>query len=68
MSVDVEGTPYNAIMREFKNELNAKMEALYSCQSEEEAEAVMSDISSFIEAKFIENKDNILALSNLMFR
>ena len=67
MSVDVEGTPYNAIMREFKNELNAKMEALYSCQSEEEADAVMSDISSFIEAKFIENKDNILALNLLQY-
>ena len=66
-SVDVEGTPYNAIMREFKNELNAKVGTIYWCQSEEEALALMRDIRSFIEAKFIENKDNILALSLMQY-
>ncbi len=66
-SVDVTGTPYNAIMREFKNELNAKLEALYTCQTEEEAEALMSDLSAFIDAKFVENKDNIVALSLLQY-
>lgn len=66
-NVDVTGTPYNAIMREFKNQLNAKMEALYTCQSEEEAEGIMSDISSYIEATFNENKDNILALSLMQY-
>lgn len=66
-SVDVTGTPYNAIMREFKNELSTKMEALYACQSEEEAEVLMSDLGAFIDAKFMENKDNILALSLLQY-
>lgn len=67
MSVDVEGTPYNAIVRDFKNELGEKMKALYTCQSEEEAEAMFAEVGTFIEAKFLENKDNLAGLTLLQY-
>ena len=66
-SVDVEGTPYNAIMREFKNGVSEKMQALYTCESEEEAEALIDEMVAFIRTSFEANKDNILALNILQY-
>jgi thiol-disulfide isomerase/thioredoxin len=43
------------------------MDALYTCQSEEEAEAKFAEIGAFIEAKFVENKDNLAGLNLLQY-
>ena len=67
MSVDVEGTPYNTILRNFNNEIRTRMEALYSCESEEEGDALYAELQTYIENTFIENKDNITALSILQY-
>ena len=67
MGMDVEGTPYNTILRDFRNELNGKMESIYNCQSEEEAEALIAEMTTFIETTFANNKDNIVGLSLLQY-
>jgi thiol-disulfide isomerase/thioredoxin len=66
-NVDITGAPNNNIMREFMNGMSAQMEALYSCESDEEAEKLLEDLSAFIEAQFIENKDNLAGLSILQY-
>ncbi|MBR5818939.1 MAG: TlpA family protein disulfide reductase [Alistipes sp.] len=66
-NVNVEGTPYNTILRDIKNEFYTMMDALYTCQSEEEAEAKFAEIGAFIEAKFVENKDNLAGLNLLQY-
>jgi hypothetical protein len=42
-NVDITGAPNNNIMREFMNGMSAQMEALYSCESDEEAEKRFCD-------------------------
>jgi thiol-disulfide isomerase/thioredoxin len=66
-SMIVEGTPYNTIVREFQSELNDKIMSLYASESEEEVEKLSAEMEAFIEAKFIENKDNLAGLSILQY-
>lgn len=57
----------NQHMRDIKNAISEKMNALYTVEDEAEAEAIFADLRSYIENAVIENKDNITSLKMLEY-
>lgn len=52
----------NERMRDIKNSISEKMNALYTAEDEATAEQLYADFVAYIDATIVENKDNILSL------
>lgn len=57
----------NELLRDFKNTINDKMNALYTAQDEESGEKLYNELVEYIDAAIVENKDNITSLKMLQF-
>ena len=57
----------NELLRDFKNTINDKMNALYTAQDEESGEKLYNELVEYIDAAIVENKDNITSLKMLQY-
>ena len=57
----------NERMRDIKNSISEKMNALYTAEDEATAEQLYADFVAYIDATIVENKDNILSLKTLEY-
>ena len=63
--INIEGTRYNEIMRNFNDKVKPLVNTLYSATSEAEAEATYQQLLDTIDAAVIENRDNPTAVKIL---
>ena len=57
----------NERMRDIKNNISEKMEALYTTEDEATGEQLFTEFVAYIDALVVENKDNILSLKVLQY-
>lgn len=57
----------NERMRDIKNDISDKMEALYTTEDEATAEQLFAEFVAYVDALVVENKDNILSLKILQY-
>ena len=57
----------NERMRDIKNTISERMNALYSAEDETTAEQLYTDLVAYIDSLVVENKDNILSLKVLQY-
>ena len=63
--INIEGTRYNEIMRNFNDKVKPMASTLYSAESEAEAEQAYEQLLATIDAAVIENRDNPTAVKIL---
>ncbi len=57
----------NERMRDIKNSISERMNALYTTEDEATAEQLYTDLVAYIDSLVVENKDNILSLKILQY-
>ena len=67
LTIDYAEECLNERMRDIKNGISEKMEALYTTEDEATAEQLYTDLVAYIDALVVENKDNILSLKVLQY-
>ncbi len=62
---DVEGTRYNTIMRDFSKRAGEIFQPIFLCENEEEAEAIIAELTAYVDEQVVANKDNLVSLQML---
>ena len=57
----------NERMRDIKNFISEKVNAIYSAENEAEEEMLLNDLATFIDNTIVNNKDNIMSLRLLQY-
>ena len=67
LTVDYAEECLNQRMRDIKNTISEKMNALYTAEDEAKADALYADFCTYIDNVIVENKDNITSLKLLQY-